>query len=112
MGKKMYFISILLLIFFITTNSVYAYVGSWTSSKKKDYNGISSVETTYTGYAGDAITVTLIVKYGTGDNVGRKVVGCTIDQKVSHTCVGEPFRDRYGVVQVPSTAAHLPSFDE
>lgn len=92
---------------------VSASVGNWTSAKSKDMNGVSTVWTTMASRTdgGNASTFTLKVRFGAGGTAGSKTVGATINQKVEHTCWGEPFRDRYGEVLTDNQASHTPGFN-
>lgn len=101
----------LAIMLMLTLTVATAAQGNWTSSTKYDVNGVSQVYTTYTGGGNDSETVHLVVKMSTGGTVGQKTVGATIDQKVEHTCWGQPLKNRYGKVEISSSAYHSPGFD-
>lgn len=90
--------SLIILSFFIS--SVSAFNGAWTSGTSMNWYGVSEVGTTYTGGAGDAVTVILTIKLSSGGVVGSKTVGATIDQKVFHDAWGQPLTNRYGTVAI------------
>ena len=100
---------VVMLMFTLTVAS--AAQGDWKSSTKYDMNGASQVYTTYTGGGNSAETVHLVVKMSTGGTVGQKTVGATVDQKVEHTCWGQPLKNRYGIVEISSKAYHNPGFN-
>ena len=106
--KFMFSLGLSLMILFTFASSVRAYYGSWTSNTAYAIYGASQVGTTYAGGAGDAVMVVLTIKLSSGDTVGTKTVGATIDQRVEHIAWGAPFTNRYGIVSI--RGYHLPWF--
>lgn len=103
--------TLLVLMLMVTVTVANATQGTWTSGKKWDANGVSTVYTTYTGGGNSSETVHLVVKMATGGTVGQKTVGATMNQKVEHTCWGQPMKDRYGIVEISDSAYHAPGFN-
>lgn len=89
------------------STTCYAYSGNWSSHNYTDWDGVSQVGTKYTGSS--PVSVYLQVRTGSNSNVGSKTVGAVKNQTVEHTCWGQPFLARNGVVRIKGS--HNPFFN-
>ena len=103
---------VFMFIIFLFVDKVSAAYGSWDSSVRRDYNGMSEVGTTYTGGMGSSRSIKLKVRTKNYMSVGERTIGCAVDQRVSHICWGQPMTERFGTVLPGVEAYHSPFFYE